>query len=120
MLASVIALGLAPIARADVEGDMGLGARASLSLEAGYPPYGHELSADISPLTKAGMLGIAVRPDTSHYFDLHHSPADTIDKIAPFHLERNAAAMALMAYILAERELPEPAPVESAPAQPSE
>jgi carboxypeptidase Q len=60
--------------------------------------------ADISPLTKAGMLGIAVRPDTSHYFDLHHSPADTIDKIAPFHLERNAAAMALMAYILAERE----------------
>lgn len=63
--------------------------------------------ADISPLTKAGMLGIAVRPDTSHYFDLHHSPADTIDKIAPFHLERNAAAMALMAYILAERELPE-------------
>ncbi len=64
--------------------------------------------ADISPWTRAGMLGLAVRPDTSHYFDLHHSPADTIDKIAPFHLERNAAAMALMAYILAERELPEP------------
>lgn len=60
--------------------------------------------ADISPLTKDGMLGIAVRPNTSYYFDLHHSPADTIDKIAPFHLERNAAAMALMAYILAERE----------------
>jgi carboxypeptidase Q len=60
--------------------------------------------ADISPLMKDGMLGIAVRPDTSGYFDLHHSPADTIDKIAPFHLERNAAAMALMAYILAERE----------------
>lgn len=76
--------------------------------------------ADISPLTKAGMLGIAVRPDSSHYFDVHHSPADTIDKIAPFHLERNAAAMALMAYILAERELPEAAPVESAPAQASE
>ncbi|WP_106391234.1 M28 family peptidase [Enhygromyxa salina] len=62
--------------------------------------------ADISPLTKEGMLGIGLRPDTSHYFDLHHSPADTIDKIAPYHLERNAAAMALMAYILAEREIP--------------
>jgi carboxypeptidase Q len=60
--------------------------------------------ADISPLMKDGMLGIALRPDTSHYFDLHHSPADTIDKIAPFHLERNAAAMALLAFILAERE----------------
>ena len=67
--------------------------------------------ADISPLTAAGVLGIGLRPDTSHYFDLHHSPADTIDKIAPYHLERNAAAMALMAYILAERDLPpEPAP----------
>lgn len=64
--------------------------------------------ADISPLTQAGMLGLGLRPDTSHYFDLHHSPADTIDKIAPYHLERNAAAMALMAYILAERELDGP------------
>ena len=30
---------------------VGLGARDSLRLEAGYPLYGHELSADISPLT---------------------------------------------------------------------
>lgn len=64
--------------------------------------------ADISPLTGVGMLGVGLRPDTSHYFDLHHSPADTIDKIDPADLERNAAAMALMAYILAERELDEP------------
>ncbi len=60
--------------------------------------------ADISPLIDAGVMGIAVRPDGSHYFDLHHSPADTIDKIDPDHLQRNAAAMALLAYILAERE----------------
>ncbi|WP_165703633.1 M20/M25/M40 family metallo-hydrolase [Enhygromyxa salina] len=71
--------------------------------------------ADISPLTAEGMLGIALRPDTSHYFDLHHSPADTIDKIPPYHLERNAAALALMAYILAERDLP-PTPAEPPPA----
>jgi glycine cleavage system T protein (aminomethyltransferase) len=32
----------------------GLGARDSLRLEAGYPLYGHELSAEISPLT-AGL-----------------------------------------------------------------
>lgn len=59
--------------------------------------------ADISPLTEAGVLSIAVRPDGSHYFDLHHSPADTVDKIDPAAIEGNAAAMALMAYILAER-----------------
>ncbi len=60
--------------------------------------------ADISPLMDNGVLGISVRPDHSHYFDLHHSPADTIDKIDPSDLQRNAAAMALMAYLLAERE----------------
>lgn len=59
--------------------------------------------ADISPLTKDGVLSIGLHPDVSHYFDLHHSPADTIDKIDPDHLQRNAAAMALMAFILAER-----------------
>lgn len=60
--------------------------------------------ADISPLTEQGVLSLSLRPDTSHYFDLHHSPADTVDKIDPDHLQRNAAALALMAYILAERE----------------
>lgn len=66
--------------------------------------------ADISPLMRDGVLGLGLRPDGSHYFDLHHSPADTVDKIDPDHLQRNAAAVALMAYILAERELPEAGP----------
>jgi aminomethyltransferase len=39
----------------------GLGARDSLRLEAGYPLYGHELSAELSPLT-AG-LGWTVKLD---------------------------------------------------------
>ena len=50
-----------------------------------------------------GVPAIAMRPDGSHYFDLHHSPADTIDKIDPVGLQRNAAIMALAAYILANR-----------------
>ncbi len=60
--------------------------------------------ADISPLTKNGVLSMALRPDASHYFDLHHSPAYPIDKIDSAHVQGNAAAMALMAFILAERE----------------
>ena len=110
---------------AGIEADAGSGApwgfgvgedQADLDALLAYAPLFEELGAgtftlggggaDISPLTKDGMLGIGLHPDTSHYFDLHHSPADTIDKIAPYHLERNAAAMALMAYILAERDLP--------------
>lgn len=60
--------------------------------------------ADISPLTEAGVLSMSIRPDPAHYFDLHHSPADTIDKIDPAHLQTNAAVMALMAYLIAEAE----------------
>ncbi len=60
--------------------------------------------ADIGPLTRAGVLSLSVAPDTSHYFDYHHSAADTVDKVNPDYLQRNAAAMALMAYVLAERE----------------
>ncbi|MCA9658744.1 MAG: M20/M25/M40 family metallo-hydrolase [Myxococcales bacterium] len=68
--------------------------------------------ADISPLTRDGVLSVGLLPDISQYFDLHHSPADTVDKIDPANLEGNAAAMALMAYILAERDWT-PAPPEA-------
>ncbi|HTJ77573.1 MAG TPA: glycine cleavage system aminomethyltransferase GcvT [Rariglobus sp.] len=43
----------------------GLGARDSLRLEAGYPLYGHEITADISPLT-AG-LGWTVKLDKANF-----------------------------------------------------
>lgn len=45
----------------------GLGARDSLRLEAGYPLYGHEISAEISPLT-AG-LGWTVKLDKGADFN---------------------------------------------------
>lgn len=44
---------------------VGLGARDSLRLEAGYPLYGHELSSEISPLT-AG-LGWTVKLDKGDF-----------------------------------------------------
>ena len=59
--------------------------------------------ADIGPLMRDGVMGVGLHPDVSRYFDIHHTNADTIEKIDPAHLQRNAAAMALMAYILAER-----------------
>ncbi len=52
---------------------------------------------------KDGVLGLGLHPEGSAYFDLHHSPADTFDKIDPDNLAKNTAAMALMAFILAER-----------------
>ena len=58
--------------------------------------------ADISPLEDHGTPCLGLVPDGSRYFDVHHSQADTIDKIDPTNLQMNAAALALMAYLLAE------------------
>jgi hypothetical protein len=58
--------------------------------------------ADIAPLMKEGVPGLAVRTVGTHYFDWHHSPADTADKVKPEDLRANIAAMAVMAFILAD------------------
>ncbi|MGB9493150.1 MAG: M20/M25/M40 family metallo-hydrolase [Terriglobales bacterium] len=57
--------------------------------------------SDISPLVKAGVPGVGIIQDGRHYFDYHHSAADTLDKVDPKELEENAAAMAVMGYFLA-------------------
>ena len=64
--------------------------------------------ADISPLGKAQVPLMNLWQDTTHYFDYHHSAADTLDKVDPGDLARNVAAMAVMAYLLAESETPLP------------
>ena len=57
--------------------------------------------SDIDPLVKAGVPGIGIMQDGRRYFDYHHSPADTLDKVDPQELKENAAAMAVMGYVLA-------------------
>jgi Zn-dependent M28 family amino/carboxypeptidase len=58
---------------------------------------------DIGHLKGAGVPLFGLRSDMSHYFDVHHSAADTIDKIDPENLRKNAAALATMAYVVAEQ-----------------
>ncbi|HYL14756.1 MAG TPA: M20/M25/M40 family metallo-hydrolase [Terriglobales bacterium] len=57
--------------------------------------------SDISPLVKAGVPGFAPLQDSRTYFNYHHTAADTLDKIIPRELQENAAAMAVLAYTLA-------------------
>ncbi|MEO8381221.1 MAG: M20/M25/M40 family metallo-hydrolase [Acidobacteriota bacterium] len=57
--------------------------------------------ADTSPLIDAGVVGYGLRPDPRHYFDYHHSAADTLDKVDPKALAQNTAAIAGLAYLLA-------------------
>jgi carboxypeptidase Q len=60
-----------------------------------------ETGADTSPLTDAGVPGFGFVPDPLHYFDYHHSPADTLDKIDPKDLSADVAAVAALTWLLA-------------------
>jgi carboxypeptidase Q len=76
-----------------------------LSLKADNIARSDGAGADISVLTKAGVPGLGLRPDPTHYFDIHHTHADTVDKIDRVDLSMNVATMAVMAYVIAD--LPE-------------
>jgi hypothetical protein len=58
--------------------------------------------ADVGPLAATGVPAIGLDHDSSRYFDIHHTNADTFDKIDPVALGKNVATMAVMAYALAE------------------
>jgi carboxypeptidase Q len=67
--------------------------------------------ADIAPIMVDGVPGLALRSVGTHYFDWHHSRADTLDKVQLEDLRANIAAMAVMAYVLADM----PAPLRQTP-----
>jgi hypothetical protein len=64
--------------------------------------------ADISPMGAAGVPQLGLRQDSTHYFDVHHTMADTLDKIDAKELAMNATAMAVMAWQLANLDPPLP------------
>jgi carboxypeptidase Q len=65
---------------------------------------GHS-GADVSPIVDAGVPGIGVDHAATHYFDIHHTQADTFDKVAKDDLAFNAAALAAFTYALAQANL---------------
>jgi carboxypeptidase Q len=73
--------------------------------------------ADLTPLAGARVPLVGVVQDMTHYFDIHHSAADTLDKVDPEAFSRTSAAVAWMTYALAESEVtlprPPPAPATS-------
>lgn len=58
--------------------------------------------ADLIPLARAGVPTLGLDMDASTYFDYHHTPADTLDKVDPDILARNVATVATAAYVLAD------------------
>ena len=101
---------------AAVESDMGAGAPVGWSAggaeaDVGWlvqcaRPLGLPVTAggggsDVSPLGRQGVLVVGLRPDATHYFDVHHTRADTVDRIDPANLREGVAAVAGLAWQLA-------------------
>ncbi len=82
-------------------------ARAMAALLPAFERFGirrfqpHAFGSDVEPIAQMGAPAFDLEPDGHHYFDIHHTEADTLDKIRPEDLRRNAAAIALLAYLLA-------------------
>ncbi|MBI2221635.1 MAG: M20/M25/M40 family metallo-hydrolase [Acidobacteria bacterium] len=58
--------------------------------------------ADIGPSVEAGKIPAMSLNVAGNYFLIHHTPADTIERIAPEDIAKSAAAMAVMAYVVAD------------------
>ena len=62
--------------------------------------------ADIGPIMREGVVGASLDVEGDRYFDIHHTPADTFDKVNARDLSLCVATMAVFAYTIAD--LPEP------------
>lgn len=60
--------------------------------------------ADVGPFVALGAPGLGVGHDASRYWDVHHTRADTFDKIKADDLKKNVAILSAMAYAVAEME----------------
>ncbi len=58
--------------------------------------------ADIGPMMELGVPGMGLNVDGTKYFWYHHTDADTIDKMTPREVSLCVAAMAIVAYVIAD------------------
>jgi carboxypeptidase Q len=64
--------------------------------------------ADIGPLMQLGVPGMGLETANERYFWYHHSQGDTLERVDPAELASCVAAMAVMAYVVAD--MPETLP----------
>ncbi len=58
--------------------------------------------SDIEPMMGAGVPGLGEMTTGAHYFDWHHTEADTLDKVDPQDFRKNIASISVMTYVLAD------------------
>lgn len=68
------------------------------------PMFTGSSGPDLSPLNKRGLPAFRLAQDGRDYFDLHHTPDDTFDKIDPQALAQNVAVYAVFLWLAANTE----------------
>jgi carboxypeptidase Q len=58
--------------------------------------------ADVSPLAERGVPAASPLVDGTRYFWFHHSDGDTMDKLSPREMAECVAAMAVLAFVVAD------------------
>jgi carboxypeptidase Q len=58
--------------------------------------------SDIDPTVQAGRIPSLSYDGTGNYFLIHHTQADTVDKIDPVDVSRASAAIAVLTYVVAD------------------
>ncbi len=64
--------------------------------------------SDIGPMLADGLPGVGLSQDGTEYFDVHHTPDDTLDKVDLRDLRQNVAAWTTMLAVLSGGIEPEP------------
>jgi len=60
--------------------------------------------SDVEPISEHGAVWGSLSHDGTHYFDVHHTAEDTLDKIDPKDLAQNVAAYAVFAWLAAQAD----------------
>jgi Zn-dependent M28 family amino/carboxypeptidase len=79
---------------------------------------GHEAAdagTDLGPWVRGGVAAVDLNQDGTRYFDYHHTPDDTLDKVDPAQLRQNVAAWTAM--LAAAADAPEA--IAAGPARPA-
>jgi carboxypeptidase Q len=70
---------------------------------AAQPPP--DVGTDVEPSVQAGVPGFVLAQDAMHYFDIHHTPDDTLDKVDRAQLDQNVAAWAALVWLAADSDV---------------
>ena len=60
---------------------------------------------DLGPIRRQGVPVVTLKQDGYDYFDFHHTPDDTFDKIDPEELAQNVAAYAAFVWMASEMNI---------------